>query len=39
MINLKKIKEINFNQEISNSMSKFLFSLINLKIFLEAHNQ
>jgi asparagine synthase (glutamine-hydrolysing) len=39
MINLKKIKEINFNQEISNSTSKFLFSLINLKIFLQIHNQ
>lgn len=39
MINLKKIKKINFNQEISNSMSKFLFSLINLKIFLQTHNQ
>lgn len=39
MINLKKVREINFNKEISNSTSKFLFSLINLKIFLQVNNQ
>ena len=38
-IDLKKIKQINFNQEISNSMNKFLFCLINTKIFLQGHNQ
>ncbi len=38
-IDLKKIKKINFNHEISNSMNKFLFSLINIKIFLQTHNQ
>lgn len=38
-INLKKIKKINFKNEISNSMNKFLFSLINLKIFFQINNQ
>lgn len=39
LINLKKIKKINFKNEISNSMNKFLFSLINLKIFFQINNQ
>ena len=38
MVNLKKIKQINFNENISNSMNKFLFSLINLTIFFKLHN-
>jgi len=38
LINLKQIKKINFKNEISNSMNKFLFSLINLKIFFQINN-
>jgi asparagine synthase (glutamine-hydrolysing) len=37
IVNLKEIKKINFKNEISNSMSKFLFSLINTKIFLDIN--
>jgi asparagine synthase (glutamine-hydrolysing) len=39
LINLKQIKKINFKNEISNSMNKFLFSLINLKIFFQINKQ
>jgi len=38
-INLKKIKKMNFKNKLSNSMNKFLFSLINLKIFFQINNQ
>jgi len=36
-INLNEIKKINFKKELSNSTSKFLFSIICLKIFLEKN--
>ena len=35
LVNLKKIKKIQFNNQIPNSMSKLLFSLINLKLFFD----
>ncbi len=35
IIDLKKIKKIDFSKEISNNLSKFLFSLINVKLFLK----
>ena len=37
LINLKEIKKINFKNQLTNSTSKFLFSAICLKIFLEKH--
>ena len=37
IINLKEIKKIKFNKEISNSTSKLLFSFINLKIFFDIN--
>ena len=36
-INLKKISKLKFGKFIRNSESKFVFSLINLKIFLEKN--
>ena len=36
-INLNEIKKINFKKELNNSTSKFLFSIICLKIFLEKN--
>tara|TARA_B100000579_G_scaffold433454_1_gene452240 strand:- start:668 stop:2527 length:1860 start_codon:yes stop_codon:yes gene_type:complete len=38
LINLEAIKKINLNKTISNSESKFLFSLINLKLFFDKHS-
>ena len=37
LINLNEIKKINFKKELTNSTSKFLFSIICLKIFLEKY--
>ena len=37
LINLKEIKKINFKNELTNSTSKFLFSAICLKIFLDKY--
>ena len=37
IVNLKEIKKIKFNKEISNSTSKLLFSFINLKIFFDIN--
>ena len=37
LINLDEIKKINFKKELTNSTSKFLFSVICLKIFLEKY--
>lgn len=37
IINIKEIKKIDFKKELSNSTSKFLFSAICLKIFLDKH--
>ena len=37
LINLKEIKKINFKNELTNSASKFLFSAICLKIFLDKY--
>jgi asparagine synthase (glutamine-hydrolysing) len=37
LINLNQIKKINFKKELTNSTSKFLFSIICLKIFLEKN--
>ena len=39
IIDLKKIKKLNLDGEISNDINKFLFSLINLKIFFQIHKQ
>tara|TARA_Y100001970_G_scaffold220381_1_gene270661 strand:+ start:21847 stop:23712 length:1866 start_codon:yes stop_codon:yes gene_type:complete len=35
--NLKEIKKIKFNNQLSNSTSKLIFSLINLKIFFDCN--
>ncbi len=37
LINLSEIKKINFKSELTNSTSKFLFSAICLKIFLDSY--
>ena len=36
-IDLKILKKIDFKREIPNSLSKFLFSLINVKLFLDQN--
>ena len=38
IINLDNIKYFDFDQELSNSDSKFIFSLINIKIFLDNYS-
>jgi asparagine synthase (glutamine-hydrolysing) len=35
IVDLNKIKKLDFSKEISNNLSKFLFSLINVKLFLK----
>ena len=35
IIDLKKIKKLDLNKNYTNSINKFVFSLINLKIFLK----
>ena len=37
-INLNKIESFDFNKKLSNSDSKFIFSLINLKVFLDNYS-
>ena len=38
IINLDNIKYFDFDKELSNSDSKFIFSLINIKIFLDNYS-
>ena len=37
LINYQNFKKINLNNEISNSMSKFIFALINTKLFIDLN--
>ena len=38
LVNLNEVKKINFNDQLSNSTSKLIFALINLKIFFDNNH-
>ena len=38
LVNLNEVKKINFDDQLSNSTSKLIFALINLKIFFDNNH-